>query len=58
MKYGGKTSPEPFFKKTKLSISLDEQEELFYSLITSYKILKNEKRSGTIILNISRVTFY
>ena len=28
----GETSPRPFYKKSKLSISLDQQSEMFYGL--------------------------
>ena len=31
-KYGGETSPRPFLKKLKLSISLDQQSKVSYSL--------------------------
>ena len=31
-KYGGETSPRPFSEKSKLSISLDQQSKVLYSL--------------------------
>ena len=31
-KYGGKACPRPFCKKSKLSISLDQQTEIIYNL--------------------------
>ena len=30
-KYGGEASPRPFYKKSELSISLDQQSEIIYS---------------------------
>ena len=36
IKCGGETSPRPFSKKSKLSISLDQQSEIFYSLFLLY----------------------
>ena len=45
IKYGGRTSPRPFHKKSKLSISLIRCITLDF---TSYKAFsKNKKRSGT-----------
>ena len=35
-KYGGETSPRQFFKKSKLSIFLDQQSEHLYSLFLLY----------------------
>ena len=32
LKYGGKASPRPFYKKSKFNISLDQQSEMLYSL--------------------------
>ena len=49
-KCGGKTIPRTFSKKSKLSISLDQQSKVLHSLlrVTSYKtFLKKKKRSET-----------
>ena len=35
-KYGGKTSPQPFSKKSKLNISLDQQTEILCSMFFLY----------------------
>ena len=35
-KYGGKTSPQPFSKKSKLNISLDQQTEILCSIFFLY----------------------
>ena len=35
-KCGGKTNPRPFFKNSKLSISLDKQSEVSYKLFSFY----------------------
>ena len=35
-KCDGETSPRPFFEKAKLSISLDQQSEVSYSLVLMY----------------------
>ena len=35
-KFGGETSPRPFFKKSKLTISLDQTSEVSYSLSLFY----------------------
>ena len=37
---GGKTIPRPFSEKSKLSISLDQQSELSYSLLLLYAQVK------------------
>ena len=37
-KCGGKASPRPFYKKSKLSISLDQQPEHFYSLLVYVQV--------------------
>ena len=37
---GGETSPRPFYKKSKLSISLDQQSSMLYSLFVYQNILK------------------
>ena len=36
VKCGGNTSPRPFSKKSKLSISLDQQSKVLYSLFLLY----------------------
>ena len=36
VKCGGKTSPRPFSKKSKLSISLDQHSEVLHSLFSLY----------------------
>ena len=36
IKCGGKTSPRPFSKKSKLIITLDKQSEVLYSLFLLY----------------------
>ena len=41
VKYGGKTIPRPFSKKWKLSISLDQQTEVLYSLFLLYAKLRS-----------------
>ena len=38
--YGGETSPRPFFKKSKLSICLDQQSKVLYSLYLLYTKLR------------------
>ena len=35
-KYGGEASPRLFYKKSKLSISLDQQSEILYSFFPLY----------------------
>ena len=35
-RYGGKTSPQPFSKKSKLNISLDQQTEILCSMFFLY----------------------
>ena len=35
-KCGGKTSPSPIYKKSKLNISLDQQFKVLYSLLLWY----------------------
>ena len=39
-KYGGETSPRPFSEKLKLSISLDQQSKVLYSLFLLYAKLR------------------
>ena len=39
-KCGGKTSPRPFSEKLKLSISLDQQSKVLYSLLLLYTKLR------------------
>ena len=39
-KCGGETSPRPFFEKLKLSISLDRQSKVLYSLLLLYGKLR------------------
>ena len=36
IKYGGEASPRPFYKKLKLSVSLDQQSDMLYSLFLLY----------------------
>ena len=48
-KCGGETSPRPFSEKLKLSISLDHQSKVLYSLFLSYPQL----RAIEIILKLS-----
>ena len=43
-KYGGEAIPGPFSKKSKLSISLDQQPEVLYSLFLSYTKLRLVKK--------------
>ena len=49
-KSGGEASPRPFFKKSKLSIYLDQQSEMFFFCVLETKVLttvwKNKSRSG------------
>ena len=40
-KYGGEFRPRPFLKKSKLSISLDQQSEVSYSLFLLYVQVKD-----------------
>ena len=35
-KYGGEASPRPFYEKSKLSVSLDQQSEMLQSLFLVY----------------------
>ena len=39
-KFGGETSPRPFSEKIKLSISLDQQSKVLYSLFLLYGKLR------------------
>ena len=41
IKHGGGTSPRPFFKKPKLSMSLDQQSEFLCSLFLVYVQVKD-----------------
>ena len=47
--YGGETSPRPFFKKSKLSIYLDQQSKVLYSLY----LLHTKLRVNRNILKLS-----
>ena len=40
-KYDGETSPRPFFKKSKLNISLDQQSEVSYSFFSLYALVED-----------------
>ena len=40
LKCGGEASPRPFYKNSKLSISLDQQPEMLYSLFLLYVKVK------------------
>ena len=35
-KFGGEASPRPFYKKSKLSLSLDQQSEMIYSFSIAF----------------------
>ena len=39
-KWGGGASPRPFYKKSKLSISLDQQSEMLESLLSLYVLVE------------------
>ena len=48
-KCGGEGSPRPFYKKSKLSIALDQQCEMLYSLFLLYvqvEVYQNMLRLG------------
>ena len=48
-KCGGEVGPRPFYKKSKLNISLDQQSEMLYSLFLLYdqvEIYQNISKLG------------
>ena len=50
-KYGRETSPRPFLKKSKLSISLDKLFEVSYSLFLFYVHVEDYQNIETDVLN-------